>query len=44
MAIETLEKPPAGLTKWEKIFGSFADSEGFEEAARLGREYREAQH
>ena len=28
---------------WEKIFGSFANSEGFEEATRLGREYREAQ-
>jgi len=27
---------------WEKMFGSFADSEGFEEAVRLGREYRES--
>jgi hypothetical protein len=27
---------------WEKLFGSFADSEGFEEAVRLGREYRES--
>ena len=31
---------PAG---WERILGTFADSEGFEEAVRLGREYREAQ-
>ena len=29
---------------WEKIFGTFADSEGFEEAMRLGREYRDAQN
>ncbi len=37
-----VDKPeiPAG---WEKMFGIFADSEGFEEATRLGREYREAQ-
>jgi hypothetical protein len=27
---------------WETMFGSFADSEGFEEAVRLGREYRES--
>ena len=32
----------AGAPRWEKIFGSFADSEGFEEAVRLGREYRES--
>ena len=25
------------------VYGSFADSEGFEEAVRLGREYRESQ-
>lgn len=29
---------------WQKIFGSFAESEGFEDAARLGREYRETQN
>lgn len=28
---------------WERMFGIFADSEGFEEATRLGREYRESQ-
>jgi hypothetical protein len=27
---------------WEKMFGAFADSEGFDEAVRLGREYRES--
>jgi hypothetical protein len=27
---------------WDRMFGSFADSEGFEEAVRLGREYRES--
>ena len=37
------EKPPIAVAPWETIFGSFADSEGFEEAVRLGREYREAQ-
>ena len=38
------EKSQATPAGWEKIFGSFADSEGFEEATRLGREYREAQN
>ena len=28
---------------WERMFGIFADSEGFEEATRLGREHRESQ-
>jgi hypothetical protein len=28
--------------KWVRIFGSFAGSEGFDEAVRLGREYRES--
>ena len=36
------ERPQAA--GWEKMFGIFADSEGFEEATRLGREYREAQN
>ena len=27
---------------WEKMFGSFADSEGFDEAVLLGKEYRES--
>lgn len=37
------ERPQTANAGWEKIFGSFADSEGFEEAVRFGREYREAQ-
>lgn len=35
---------PAADTGWQKIFGSFAESEGFDEATRLGREYRDAQN
>ena len=27
---------------WEQRFGAFANSEGYEEATRLGREYRES--
>jgi hypothetical protein len=27
---------------WEEMFGSFADSEGFDEAVRLGKEYRDS--
>ncbi len=41
LAAEGSHSTPAG---WEKIFGSFANSEGFDEAVRLGREYREAQN
>ena len=32
------------VASWEAIFGIFADSEGFEEAVWLGREWREAQN
>lgn len=28
---------------WDRIFGTFADDPIFDEAMRLGREYREAQ-
>jgi hypothetical protein len=27
---------------WDHVFGSLADSKGFDEAVRLGREYRES--
>jgi hypothetical protein len=27
---------------WERIYGTFADSPDYEEAMRLGREYRES--
>jgi hypothetical protein len=33
-------QPPAH--PWDKVFGAFSNSEGFEEAVRLGREYRES--
>jgi hypothetical protein len=36
------EKPQGDLPWYEKIFGTFADSEEYEEAMRLGREYRES--
>ena len=36
------EKRASSPHPWEKVFGSFANSEGFEEAVRLGREYRES--
>ena len=38
----TVDKPPSPPHPWDKVFGSFANSEGFEEAVRLGREYRES--
>lgn len=34
------DQPPAPW--WEQRFGAFADSEEYDEAARLGREYRES--
>lgn len=40
LAAEGTQPAVAG---WEKMFGIFAESEGFDEAVRLGREYREAQ-
>lgn len=36
-------RPQAAPASWERMSGIFADSEGFEEATRLGREYRESQ-
>jgi hypothetical protein len=36
------DKTEPAIPWWEKIFGTFADSEGYEEAMRLGREYRES--
>jgi hypothetical protein len=34
---------PDGLPWWEQVVGAFADDPAFEEAMRLGREYRESQ-
>lgn len=36
------EAQSAPLPWWEKIAGTFADSEHYDEAMRLGREYRES--
>ncbi len=36
------ETPQSILPWWEQNFGTFADSEHYEEAMRLGREYRES--
>jgi hypothetical protein len=36
------ETPPAPLHWWEKIAGTFARSEHYDEAMRLAREYRES--
>jgi len=38
----TREKSPNGVPWWEQLFGAFADSPEYEEATRLGREYRES--
>ena len=37
------DKHPSPSHPWDRVFGSLADSKGFDEAVRLGREYREAQ-
>ena len=35
--------PLASIPWWERIAGSFANSEHYDETMRLGREYRESQ-
>ena len=37
------EAVPAAEPWWKRIAGVFADDPAFDEAMRLGREYREAQ-
>ena len=37
-----VQRPPAPLPWWEKMAGTFANSEHYDEAMRLGREYRES--
>lgn len=37
-----IDKPQTTMPWWEQRFGAFANSEGYGEATRLGREYREA--
>ena len=36
------DKPETPLPWWEQIFGTFANSEAYDDAMRLGREYRES--
>ncbi len=36
------EKAQVAIPWWEKIAGTFANSEEYDEAMRLGREYRES--
>ena len=36
------EEKPKQAERWENIIGTFAESEGFDEAVRFGREYRES--
>ena len=38
-----LERGPSTKPWWEQIWGSFAGDPAFQEAMRLGRQYREAQ-
>ena len=35
-------EPTERTAGWEKIVGTFAASDGFEEAVRLGKEYRQS--
>ena len=37
------ERAKARLPWWEQVWGSFRDDPDYEEAMRLGREYRQAQ-
>jgi hypothetical protein len=37
-----VETPSPIIPWWEKIAGTFANSENYDEAMRLGREYRES--
>ena len=44
--VQKLRKPQSALASekpwWERVQGMFKDSPDFEEATRLGREYRES--
>ena len=39
----TAQTPKDGIPWWEKRFGAFKDDPMYDEAMRLGREWREAQ-
>ncbi|MEP6755646.1 MAG: hypothetical protein ABJA67_09110 [Chthonomonadales bacterium] len=36
-------KPENPSHPWDKVFGSMADNDGFDEAVRLGKEYPDSQ-
>lgn len=36
-----IDSNPAALPWWEKIAGTFAENSAYDEAMKLGREYRE---
>jgi hypothetical protein len=38
-----IQKDPASLPWWEKIAGTFSENAAYDEAMKLGREYRESQ-
>jgi hypothetical protein len=38
-----IHKEPASLPWWEKIAGTFSENAAYDEAMKLGREYRESQ-
>ena len=37
-----VERETSSLPWWEKVAGTFSESEHYDEAMRLGREYRES--
>ena len=37
-----IDSNPAALPWWEKIAGTFAENSAYDEAMKLGREYRES--
>jgi hypothetical protein len=38
-----IDLTPAALPWWEKIAGTFAENSAYDEAMKLGREYRESE-
>jgi hypothetical protein len=38
-----IDSNPAALPWWEKIAGTFAENSAYDEAMKLGREYRESE-
>jgi hypothetical protein len=40
---QKIDLTPAALPWWEKIAGTFAENPAYDEAMKLGREYRESE-